>query len=450
VFLALARVLVIEGGARPGLLLWTWMRTWLRDLPFLAVPILLAATTAVVVALEYVAEAPRGGAAETAVLVVRAWTEQLVPMVTGAYRTVGASGTGRLALVVLVNALVVVLLVVTVRWTAWNLRPWLLLGTWFALLTTFLGVGRLGIGTVEGALSDPQYCTYALPAVVVLIASVRSDRRDAAGVPRRTPWRPLLAQSACALVLGSLMVASVLPVAQRSAQFAPDYLDTSVQELLRANDRGATVVAPTRVPDALVPPGFFPYNSGELYLREADDRTIVDVDPHRAFFLDDAGRLTVASPVLLGRVEPAQPGSGAVVEDATSTVEDGAFCLSADGDGHLTVPLPAAVDLPGNAGWVRVVGHGDSVEGSVAIGGADGWSLGAVAPLTAEHGSVSFMVPHHRVSSIALLDIRAQRLCIEAVELWVLGVPGPAGCDWVGPSGATVPGRGPEDPLPCG
>ena len=65
------RVLVIDGGVRPGLLMGGWLRAWLRDLPFLALPLVAAAATTTVVALGYVSDAPRGGLLETAVLVGR-------------------------------------------------------------------------------------------------------------------------------------------------------------------------------------------------------------------------------------------------------------------------------------------------------------------------------------------------------------------------------------------
>ena len=72
-FLVLLRVLVVDGGAAPGLLMGTWLRTWLRDAAFLVVPILVAAATTVVVALRYAADTPRGELGETLALVGRAW-----------------------------------------------------------------------------------------------------------------------------------------------------------------------------------------------------------------------------------------------------------------------------------------------------------------------------------------------------------------------------------------
>jgi hypothetical protein len=101
--------------------------------------------------------------------------------------------------------------------------------------------------------------------------------------------------------------------------------------------------------------------------------------------------------------------------------------------------MATTVDLPGDAAWVRLIAHGDRTEGTVAVGGNAGWSIGATAPLTAEHGSVTFMVPAPDVSQIQLIDVRAARLCIDAVEVWALSAAAPGGCAWVGPYGEAVP-----------
>lgn len=438
-FLLIARVLVIDGGVLPGRWMGAWLRTWWRDVPFLAAPTSLAVATMMVVALKYVVDAPRGGLSETAVLVGRTWGEQLGPMITGTYGL--AQGSGRPAVLVLGGTALLALLIWSVRRDVRNVRPWLLLLAWSGFLTTFLGLGRLGITTADAVLADPQYATYSLVAVMVLIACLA---RHTHGAPLQatgwTPRRPLLLQLASAAVLAGLVVHSALPASARSDQFAPGYLDASVRDLLRANDEAAAVVAPTRVPDALVPPTFFPFNSGELYLREVDSRTIVDVDPQSPLFLDDTGQLTEGSAERLLRVEPGAPGSGTSVQKATRSDSEGVLCVSARA-GRVSIPLPARVDLPGGAAWVRVIADGDDTEGSPAVGDSGGWSIGAVAPLTAEHGSVSFMVPADGASQVDLLDVRADALCIEAIEVWALSAPGPDGCAWVGPDGRVVPAR---------
>lgn len=437
-FLALARVLVIDGGVRPGLLMGGWLRVWLRDLPFLALPLAAAVATTTVVALGYVADAPRGGLLETAALVGRTWAERLVPMVTGAW---DASG-GSQALSWTITAAVLVLLAWSVRRNPWNVRPWLLALAWSGFLTVFLGLGRLGLVTVESALADPHNLTYSLPAVMVLISCLDLRRDTAVQPTRRTARRVGLAQLAAALVLAGLVVLSSLPASGRAGQFAPTYLRASVADVLEANESGPAIVAPTRVPDGLVPAGFAPYNSGELYLREIDPHTVVDLDPVAPRFLDATGRLTAGTAALLARVEPGAPGSGATGARASTSVADGDFCVTADGDGRVSFPLPSPVDLPGGAAWLRVVAAGAGTEGTAAAGGGAGWSIGAPAPLTTAHGSVTFMVPAPDVSQVDLLDVRAPRLCIEAVEVWVLSAVGPGGCGWVGPGGEIVPAAG--------
>jgi hypothetical protein len=432
-FLVLMRVLVIEGGVAPGRFMGRWLRTLARDAVFLAVPVLVAVATTLVVALAYAADTPRGAAADTAALVGRSWVEQFVPMLTGVYGLAGGS-TGT-ALVILANAVVVAYLVWSVRRTVWNVRPWLLLLAWYGFMMTFLGFGRLGLGfPVDDVLPNLQYYVYGLPAVVVLIAALRwgpSERPDEVR-PRRAPR--LVLQVAGAAALAVLVVVSSLPAAERFRGFAPDYLAASVHDVSRADAEGVAVIAPTLVPDALVPSGFFPYNSGEFYLREIDPETVVDIDPRSPLFLDDSGDLTAGTADLLARVRPGRPESAVSARRATSTVEDGNLCLSADGDGRLSIPLPTEVEVPGGAAWVRLVATGDG-EGTASGGNREAWSVGAEGPLTSDHGSASFLLPTARVFQVDLLDVRATRLCIESVELWALSAVGPDGCAWVGPFG---------------
>jgi len=433
-FLVLMRGLVIDGGIAPSRWMTTWVRIVVRDAAFLAAPVLVAVTTTVVVATRYASDAPRGRLAETAALVGRSWAEQFIPMLTGVHGA--GSGTAHLVLVVVANAAVVAFLAWTIRRNVWNLRPWILLLAWFGFMMTFLGLGRLGLGfPVDDVLPNLQYYVYALPAAVVLIAALRLDmsRSPVTSVRRRLPVS--LVQLSGAAVLACLVVLSSLPASERSGELGPGYLAAGVRNVLRANAGGAAVVAPTLVPDALVPPGFFPYNSGEFFLREIDRATIVDLDPRSPLFLDHNGQLTRASAHLLARVQPGQPGSTVSARKATSTVVDGDLCLSADGTGRLSAPLPAEVDTPRGAVWVRLVAHGNGAEGTASGGNRQAWFLGATAPLTSGHGSVSFMLPTERVAQVELLDIRASRLCIESIELWALSAVGSDGCAWVGPGG---------------
>jgi len=438
-FLVLLRVLVIEGGAAPGRWMGGWFRTWARDAPFLAVPLLVAVATTLVVALAYAADTPRGGLDDTAVLIGRSWAEQFVPMLTGVYGVGG--GTLHVALLVLANAVVVALLVWSVRSTAWNVRPWLLLLCWYGFMMAFLGLGRLGLGfPVSDVLPNLQYYVYALPAVVVLIAGLRWDRPDRPTVGVQRPRRRLVGEVIGATVLAMLVVISSLPAAERFRSLAPAYLAASVDGVTRAHSDGGAVVAPTLVPDELVPSGFFPYNTGEFYLSEIDPATVVDLDPGSPVFLDQSGDLTAATAHLLGRVRPGQPASTATTEGSTRAVEDGDLCLSADGDGRLSVPLPAEVDVPGGAAWVRLVTRGDG-EGTASGGNRDAVAVGPEGPFTSPHGSVSFLLPTKRVFEVDLFGIRADRLCIDSVELWALSAVGPDGCAWVGPFGELHPAR---------
>ena len=442
-FLVLLRVLVIDGGVLPGLLMGRWVRTWLRDAAFLAVPILVAVATTVIVATRYAADTPRGGLGETMGLVGRAWSERFVPMLTGSYGLV--DGPGRVAGLVFAHAVVVGLFVWTIRRSAWNLRPWLLLLAWFAFMMTFLGLGRLGIGPAGAVLGNLQYYVYALPAVVVLIASVRLDpaRGTAAGrarVRRALPWLAggTTAVLACATVLSSL------PAAQRHLEYASAYLGAAVPDVLRANEAGPAVIAPTAVPQGLVPPVFFPYDSGVLFLRAIDPATVVDLDPDAPLFLDDAGRLTEGSAHRLVRVRPGRVASGAVTTDVRAGVVGGDLCLSADGDGRISVPLPETVRPPGGAVWVRVIASGEAAFGSVTVGAGADWTLGARGALTSGHGSTTVALAADRVGVVDLLDLRAERLCVEAIEVWALSVAtgdGAGGCAWVGPFGESVPAR---------
>lgn len=443
-FLALARVLVIEGGEAPR----RWLRTLLHDWPFLVVPVALAAATAAVVSLFYAADSQRGGVLETVSLVAQSWTRRLVPMVTGLY----GHGPDRLeiALTVLANLVVLGLFVWTVRSTTWNLRPWLLLVVWFGFNMTFVGFGRLGVAPLATFRDDPNYYTYAMPAVVLLISSLRPGPRRAAEAARpEQRRRTTVAMLVAAAVLGSLVVVSALPQARRHEVLRPDYLAGSVDSLRAATAEGPTVVAPTLAPGGLVPGPFFPYNSGEFVLKEIDARTAVDVDPERPRFLNMYGYLSDASAQLLARVEPTSPVAAWALDGATGGLEGDSYCLSAEGAGHLAASLSTPARSPGGAAWVRLITQGESTYGSIATTDGDSWVQSAPGPLTADRGSVSFMVPAGEVSQVDLLDVRASRLCIKAIEIWALSAEGAEGCGWVGSGGEIVAAREPEAPLRC-
>jgi hypothetical protein len=302
----------------------------------------------------------------------------------------------------------------------------------------FLGLGRLGIGPAEAALGNLQYYVYALPAVVVLIASLRLDRpRAAVRAWRAGPW--LVGATAAALAAAT--VVGSLPASQRYLEYAPAYLDAAVPDVLRANQGGAAVIAPTAVPADLVPPGFFPYDSGGMFLREIDPATVVDLDPRAPLFLDASGRLTEGWGRLLARLLPGRATSGVTTTDVRHEVVRDDLCLSADGDGRVSVPLPEPVTTPGGAVWVRVVAHGQDAFGSVAVGAGRDWVLGARAALTSGGGSTTVVLPAERAAVVDLIDVRAGRLCVEAIEVWALSAADGEGCAWVGPHGESQPPR---------
>jgi hypothetical protein len=441
-FLVLARLLVIDGGVPVR----AWVRTLLRDWPFLLMPALIALTTATIVVFFYAADSARGGVGETLTLIVQSWTMRLLPMVAGVYGA--GSGALEVALMVLANVVIMTLMAWFVRRNAWNVRPLLLLVLWFCFNMAFVGFGRLGVGVLETFRDDPNFYAYAMPAVVIVIACLRPARAGArAAVAPLGPDRTLVAQFAVAAILAVLVLVSALPLAQRSAALSPAYLAASIDSVRTANESGPAVVAPTQVPYGLVPDSFFPYNRGEFLLREIDERTVVDVDPEAPRFLAPSGELTPARGQLLSRVEAGSTEVPWTATGASTRQQDGAFCLDATGSGHLSAALPSPVRSPGGAAWVRLIATGGSSYGTAAASDGTAWALSAPSPLTNDRGSVSVMVPATDINGIDLTSVRASDVCIEAIEVWALTADGADGCGWVGPAGEIVPARA-EEPAP--
>jgi hypothetical protein len=325
----------MRAGSLPDALRTLWRQRW-NLVPLFAI----ALAGAVFIRLFYYMAFPFPHLSDVARLIGVAYAKWFLPSLAGFYSQAGVS-TGIAASLVIASLALAVWLVAVDRANLW---PIAFFAIAFAVNYAFLGIGRLGILTVNAEAGDIQYVAWILPLFVIAVALLRLPGR--LRPPPHSSWLPVVLGA----VISVALLANIARVAHASDAFrvrAEGYQYwTNLRDGIPRWGSSSAAVLPLGMPIDVAAPFVDPYGRMDVVLPEIQRSIRVGLhDPGTSLVaIDDTGRVREAAL----RPEVALSGQAltAVLTPTGGSMRasDGATCFTPAGAGsYVTVQLPHVV-----------------------------------------------------------------------------------------------------------
>jgi hypothetical protein len=267
-----------------------------------------------------------------------AYAKWFLPSLGGFYSQAGVPNGVAIALVVASAVACVWLLAGDRR----NLAPIALFATAFVVDYGFLGIGRLGLFSVQAEASDIQYVAWILPLFVVAVVLIRLP----VGLRRTVPGGRYLA-TILSTVVASAVLANVAYVAHSSDAFR--VRSDGYQYWMNLRDgmarwsSSSVAVLPLGMPPDLAAPFVDPYGRMEVLLPEIDKGVRVGLHDGAStpIFIDAGGMVHAARLRTAVALSADQLATAATAVGGTLQVTGTDACLlPRSGSAYLQLPLP--------------------------------------------------------------------------------------------------------------